>query len=111
MTRAGALAGALLLAGCVNGQPNAVNTVAGLQSAYAAAVSAEIIYENSGKADVAVVRQIETYRVRAATDLAPLVTAAETGGNVDAAALTVATDELTQFSAYMAAKGLMKGTP
>lgn len=111
MTRVGALTGAILVAGCVNGQPNAVNTVAGLQSTYAAAVSAEIIYENSGKADVAVVRQIETYRVRAAADLAPLVSAAETGGNVDAAALTVATGELNLLSAYLTAQGLLKGTP
>lgn len=109
--RAGALTGAILLAGCVNGQPNAVNAVAGLESTYAAAVSAEIIYENSGKADVAVVRQIETYRVRAAVDLAPLVSAAETGGSVDAAALTVATSELNQLSAYLTAQGLLKGTP
>ena len=111
MTRAGALTGAMLLAGCVNGQPNAVNTVAGLQSAYATAVAAEITYESSGKTEIDVVRQIEFYRERAAIDLAPLVTAAETGASIDAAALTVVTDELTQFSAYMAAKGLMKGAP
>lgn len=103
------LAGALLLAACVNGQPSAINTVATLQTGYDAAVGAEIAYETSGKADVAIVKQIETYRIAADSALKPLRTAAETGADISAASISAAQAVLADLTSYLTTQGLMKG--
>lgn len=101
--------GAVLLAGCVNGQPSEINAVATLQTGYDAAVGAEIAYETSGKADVAIVKKIETYRIAANAALAPLRTAAETGGSIDSAAVSAAQAVLADLTTYLTTQGLMQG--
>lgn len=91
-----------LLAGCASPTPVA-SSVAGLQSAYIAAASAESVYISSGKASPAVVTQIEKYRLPAYNAIEPLVQAEESGTSVVTAAETEAAQlALTQLTAYLA---------
>lgn len=92
-----------LLASCATSQNQ---VVAGLESGYIAAESAELVYQQSGHATAPVVAKIETYRVDAEQAIAPLLTAAETGGSVATAAqIEAAQAALTQLTAYLTANG------
>lgn len=73
-----ALACALGLSACANMSDPTTQIVAA-ESAYAAAVSAEIVWMNSGKADVATVVKIESLRLAAHDALAPLAAEASAG--------------------------------
>lgn len=108
MKRLLALAGIALLSSCAVSQNQ---VVAGLESGYIAAESAELVYQQSGRATAPVIRQIETYRVAAQQAIAPLMTAAETGGSVATAAqMEAAQAALTALTNYLIANGVTPKT-
>lgn len=93
-----------LLAGCAAGQ-NSV--VAGLESGYIAAESAELVYEQSGHATAGTIRQIETDRLAAEQLISPLVATAEAGGSVTTTAeLEAAQAALTTLTNFLIANGV-----
>jgi len=54
-------------------------TIVTAETAFAGAVAAEVVYLQSGKADPAIVKQIEVYRLQVDKVLSPLAQAAGTG--------------------------------
>lgn len=93
-----------LLAGCATSQ-NAV--VAGIESGYIAAESAELVYIQSGKADPAIVKQAETYRIAAANAIKPVLSAAASGGSAATAAeVEAAQAALAALTGYLAANDI-----
>lgn len=105
-----ALSAALALSGCAASgtAPTSYgpSAVAGLEGTYVAAVSAEIVYEKSGKANPALLAKIEADRKSAYALLSPLVAAAERGQSV----ATVAEYEAAQ-AALTALTAIVPTTP
>jgi len=98
------LAALALLVGCATDQ-NAV--VAGIESGYIAAESAELVYIQSGKANPAVVKQAETYRIAAANAIKPVLAAAASGGSAASAAeIEAAQTALSALTSYLVANGI-----
>lgn len=99
-----AFAGVSLLAlgACTSASPS---IDASLDTAYIAAVNAEIAYETLPTAKPAVVKQIEAYRVAAYADLQPVDAAAQSGQSIDYA---VASAALATLANYLTAQGVTK---
>lgn len=101
------LAPALLLVGCA-ALTDTTTTVVAAETAYAGAVSAEIVWLNSPAATPALAKQVEGYRVAAHNALAPLEAQAAAGTpptNEQALAATAAVNALTSFLAANNIKG------
>ena len=98
----------LALAGCASNQNQ---IVAGIESGYIAAESAELVYEQSGHATAPIIKQAETYRLQAQAAIAPLLAAAEAGGSVATAAeIEAAQAALSQLTAYLTTNGITPAT-
>ena len=99
MRKIAVILGVLALSACAN-MNDPTTAIVTAETAYAGAVSAEIVYLNSGKADPALVKQIEGYRVNAHNTLAPLAKAAAAGTpptSDEAAAAELAVSGFTEF--------------
>lgn len=91
-----------LLAGCAN-LNDPTTAIVTVETAYAGAVSAEIVYLNSGKADPVLVKQIEGYRLNAHGVLAPLAEAAGSGTPPTSDAAAAAHAAVTGFVEFLKA--------
>ena len=99
MRKIAVILGVLALSACAN-LNDPTTAIVTAETAYAGAVSAEIVYLNSGKADPALVKQIEGYRLNAHGVLAPLAEAAGSGTpptSDEAAAAELAVSGFTEF--------------
>jgi hypothetical protein len=99
----------LALIGCAN-LSDPATVVASADTAYIVAVSAEITYESSGKADPKVVSQIVQYRKQADGLLNPLnaqIASGQAPSNDEALAAQTA---VTALMAYLTANGISAGS-